>query len=93
MPVLTGIGHETDQAVADLVAHTSHKTPTACAGAVVELALVAASRVELAWRDLAVLARRAVDAEAGRLDDHARHAARVETVSYTHLTLPTNSRV
>jgi len=76
VPVLTGIGHETDQAVADLVAHTSHKTPTACAGAVVELALVAASRVELAWRDLAVLARRAVDAEAGRLDDHARHAAR-----------------
>ena len=30
-PVITGIGHEIDQAVADLVAHTSLKTPTAVA--------------------------------------------------------------
>ncbi len=30
-PVLTGIGHERDQTVADLVAHTSLKTPTAVA--------------------------------------------------------------
>ena len=27
-PVLTGLGHEIDQAVADVVAHTSLKTPT-----------------------------------------------------------------
>lgn len=31
IPVLTGIGHETDQSVADLVAHTPLKTPTAVA--------------------------------------------------------------
>jgi len=35
-PVITGIGHETDQAVADLVAHTSLKTPTAVAHFVLE---------------------------------------------------------
>lgn len=34
IPVLTGIGHEIDISVADLVAR-SHKTPTACAGALV----------------------------------------------------------
>lgn len=34
IPVLTGIGHEIDVSVADLVAR-SHKTPTACAGALV----------------------------------------------------------
>ena len=28
VPVLTGLGHEIDQAVADLVAHTAFKTPT-----------------------------------------------------------------
>jgi exodeoxyribonuclease VII large subunit len=28
VPVLTGLGHETDQSVADLVAHTALKTPT-----------------------------------------------------------------
>lgn len=31
LPVLTGIGHERDQTVADIVAHTSLKTPTAVA--------------------------------------------------------------
>ena len=31
IPVLTGIGHEVDRSVADEVAHTSLKTPTACA--------------------------------------------------------------
>ncbi len=31
LPVLTGIGHETDVTVADLVAHTRLKTPTAAA--------------------------------------------------------------
>jgi len=34
IPVLTGIGHEIDTTVVDLVAH-SHKTPTACAAALV----------------------------------------------------------
>ena len=33
--VVTGIGHEVDRAVADEVAHTAFKTPTACAAAIV----------------------------------------------------------
>jgi exodeoxyribonuclease VII large subunit len=36
VPVLTGIGHEIDTSVADVVAHASYKTPTACAAAIVE---------------------------------------------------------
>ena len=36
LPVITGIGHDKDQSVADLVAHTSVKTPTAAAGWLVE---------------------------------------------------------
>jgi exodeoxyribonuclease VII large subunit len=36
VPVLTGVGHETDRSVADEVAHTAHKTPTACAAALVD---------------------------------------------------------
>lgn len=32
LPILTGIGHDKDQSVADLVAHTALKTPTAVAG-------------------------------------------------------------
>ena len=36
VPVVTGIGHEVDRSVADEVAHTALKTPTACAIAIVE---------------------------------------------------------
>ena len=32
-PVFTGIGHEIDRSVADEVAHSAYKTPTACANA------------------------------------------------------------
>ena len=35
IPVITGIGHEVDRSVADEVAHTAHKTPTAAAAALV----------------------------------------------------------
>ena len=36
-PVFTGIGHEIDTSIADIVAHTASKTPTACAQAVIAI--------------------------------------------------------
>lgn len=36
VPVWTGIGHDVDDTIADLVAHTSYKTPTAVAAAIVD---------------------------------------------------------
>lgn len=36
-PVFTGIGHQIDTSIADVIAHTAHKTPTACAKAVISL--------------------------------------------------------
>ncbi|MCQ2374774.1 MAG: exodeoxyribonuclease VII large subunit [Salinivirgaceae bacterium] len=38
LPVLTGIGHERDDSVADLVAHTRLKTPTAVAAFIIDRA-------------------------------------------------------
>lgn len=76
VPVLTGIGHEIDTSVADTVAHGAHKTPTACAAALVGLAVVAHGRAELAWRDIAALAARAVATGSERLDRQAHHATR-----------------
>lgn len=37
LPVFTGIGHDRDQTIADLVAHTSLKTPTAVAEYIISL--------------------------------------------------------
>jgi exodeoxyribonuclease VII large subunit len=36
LPVITGIGHERDETIADLVAHVSLKTPTAVAGFLID---------------------------------------------------------
>ena len=36
-PVFTGIGHEIDTSIADIVAHAANKTPTACAQSVIAI--------------------------------------------------------
>jgi exodeoxyribonuclease VII large subunit len=61
LPVLTGIGHETDTTVADLVAHRRCLTPTACAGALVERVSDWCARLHERRRSIARAARRAVD--------------------------------
>ncbi len=79
LPVLTGIGHERDEAIVDLVAHKALKTPTAVAAFLVErlarlegLLLDLAERV--ADRSRQHLARH--HAQVQRLADHTREAAR-----------------
>ena len=49
VPVITGIGHETDTTVADIVTHTAHKTPTAAAAAVVDAVRRAERRIVEDW--------------------------------------------
>ncbi|MGI9120473.1 MAG: exodeoxyribonuclease VII large subunit [Acidimicrobiales bacterium] len=69
MPVLTGIGHETDTSVVDEVAHTACKTPTTCAAALVERVALALARAEGAWAGVASSASTtmvATDARLGR---------------------------
>lgn len=66
VPVVTGIGHETDRSVADEVAHAAHKTPTAGAASLVE-------RVRDADRALRALGAEVGSAAQGRLvRAHAR---------------------
>lgn len=52
LPVLTGIGHDKDTSVADMVAHTSLKTPTAVAGWLAEQAAQAEARINHAAQQL-----------------------------------------
>ncbi len=61
VPVLTGIGHEVDKAVADLVAHTSLKTPTACAGFLVERVRASLGVLSRSATAIARCARTAID--------------------------------
>ena len=52
LPVVVGIGHETDESVVDHVAHAAYKTPTACADALVEMVAAFYARLGDAARSL-----------------------------------------
>lgn len=58
LPVFTGLGHEIDRAVADDVAHSALKTPTACAAALVERVQQYRAATEEAWAGVARRAER-----------------------------------
>jgi exodeoxyribonuclease VII large subunit len=61
VPILTGIGHEVDTTVADLVAHRRCLTPTACAGALVDRVSAWCARLHDKRRSIARAGLRAVD--------------------------------
>jgi exodeoxyribonuclease VII large subunit len=52
VPVITGLGHETDRAVTDEVAHTAAKTPTAAAAVVVTRVQTFVAAAEGAWEGI-----------------------------------------
>jgi exodeoxyribonuclease VII large subunit len=60
LPVFTGLGHEIDRSVADEVAHSSLKTPTACAAALVEHVLAFRAQAEQVWTAIDGRANRAL---------------------------------
>jgi exodeoxyribonuclease VII large subunit len=76
IPVVTGIGHETDRSIADEVAHTSLKTPTACAGAFVDAVRAYSEGCEAAWRRVEQLARHELAGSATQLTECAHRIAR-----------------
>jgi exodeoxyribonuclease VII large subunit len=61
VPVLTGLGHEIDRSVADEVAHTALKTPTACAVALIDAVQTFATRAETAWSEISARSGRHIE--------------------------------
>ena len=76
VPVLTGLGHEVDRSIADEVAHTSFKTPTACANGLVTAALHYLANAEQAFAGVTAAARERIDGAERRLGDVAHRIAR-----------------
>lgn len=67
LPVITGIGHERDESVVDMVAHTRAKTPTAAAEVLIGNLKRTADRVADAGRRIASSVTRRMDMERMRL--------------------------
>ncbi len=75
VPVISGIGHETDRSVADEASAVSVKTPTAAAEWIVARVADYAGRLDTARQMIRDSARSARDSAAGRLDHSASQLA------------------
>lgn len=76
VPVFTGIGHEIDRSIADEVAHTAHKTPTAAAAAVVQRVRRFQTEVDDRAAAIQRAVHRSLRVATGRLDDRTDRVAR-----------------
>jgi exodeoxyribonuclease VII large subunit len=76
VPVFTGLGHEVDRSVADEVAHTALKTPTACAVRLIELVSGYAAATEERWAAIVGTARSDLVETTSKLSDRAHRIAR-----------------
>ena len=72
LPIVSGVGHETDFTICDFVADVRAPTPTAAAELVVPDRVALAHRVRIIVRALARAGAYALDARAQRLDQTAR---------------------
>lgn len=68
-PVFTGIGHEVDTSIADEVAFSWNKTPTACAVAIIDRIVHFTSRVDFAVQRMSTLVLTALAAAERRIAD------------------------
>ncbi len=75
VPVFTGIGHEVDRSIADEVAHTTLKTPTACAGALIDQVASFCNDTEMAFERIVRSSLASTDSAERRLHDLARRIA------------------
>ncbi len=71
LPIITGIGHERDESVLDMVSNTHVKTPTAAAAVLVDNLVAALSCINDCERRVATRVKQVMDRERGRLDRSA----------------------
>jgi exodeoxyribonuclease VII large subunit len=71
LPVLTGIGHEKDQSIVDLVAHTSLKTPTAVATFLIDCLAERENRLDTCERALRAQVQHVLQSAKDRLTQYA----------------------
>lgn len=68
LPIITGIGHQRDESVLDMVAHTRAKTPTAAAELLIHAMLEQSSFLNGAMQEIVSAARRRMESERQRMN-------------------------
>jgi len=75
IPVFTGIGHERDETISDLVAHTKLKTPTAVAEFLIRGMRIYEEKLNLATQNILAHLNQKVEREQHKLNDR-KHSMR-----------------
>ena len=83
LPVITGIGHERDECVLDMVSHTRVKTPTAAAALLIDNLAQVSAHVTDCQRTITQLVGQRMASEPSRLD---RLSVRLITLIHDRLT-------
>ncbi len=68
LPIITGIGHQRDESVLDIVAHTRAKTPTAAAELLIHAMLEQGAFLDSAMQEVMSAARAYIDTERQRVN-------------------------
>lgn len=76
LPIITGIGHERDESVTDMVAHTRCKTPTAVAAFIYEQMVAQENRLLSVEDGIRTLLTERLTNEHKRLDDYSQRIIR-----------------
>ena len=72
LPIITGIGHQRDESVLDIVAHTSAKTPTAAAELLIHAMLAAEHEISMIQGTVADAVRDRLSSEKHRMETLVR---------------------
>ena len=83
LPILTGIGHDKDQSVADLVAHTPLKTPTAVATFLTEHNMLFEAEIDGMLDEIVEFAQDNLQNERHRLTEYG-HGLSTITTAFIH---------
>ena len=76
VPTLTGLGHEVDRSIADEVAHTAAKTPTACARLLIDRVASTCAGAEHTWLAIVRRCTTLLDNRRADLTDRSHRIAR-----------------
>ncbi len=79
LPVLTGIGHERDESIADLVANTRLKTPTAVADFIIDTCREAEEAAETLFSSIRMFAAQQLKLTGDRLERHSLRLSNLTT--------------
>jgi exodeoxyribonuclease VII large subunit len=82
LPVITGIGHERDESISDLVAHTRQKTPTAVASFLIDRARALETEVESLFDSIYMFAAQQLRLSADKLE---RQSLKISNLTNAYL--------